>query len=215
MTCPAMRASASAGTNCAKPTKPRSHALLVSSYICQPSATMSICCAVVLATRAEMKCKKERCGASAAGIIGGRDYRSPARFRFVDHFTSIAALFVTESARMAASLHRLDVRARDRAIGSAFEVVVQVVQVCHHGRTRLEARHALFETAIGHRLLELVGRQNLQCFDQRGADQSFLIGAVTAVARGSAPGVKAFKRMRIDLVAVDDLVRGRLPVVSG
>ena len=39
------------------------------------------------------------------------------------------------------------------------------------------------------------------------ADQTFLVGAVTAVARRRAPGAKAVHRLGVDLVAVDDFVK--------
>ena len=51
-TCPATSTSASAGRNCSKPTSPRSQAEPVRSYICQATATISICAAAVPARRA-------------------------------------------------------------------------------------------------------------------------------------------------------------------
>ena len=47
-TCPASSVNNSEGTNWYSPTSPRSHALAVSSYICQPTATISIWLPVVL-----------------------------------------------------------------------------------------------------------------------------------------------------------------------
>jgi tRNA pseudouridine32 synthase/23S rRNA pseudouridine746 synthase len=44
---PAGSAAASDGANCASPTRPRSQALPVRPYICQPMASISICCAPV------------------------------------------------------------------------------------------------------------------------------------------------------------------------
>ena len=50
--CPATKVSKSAGANWYKPTSPKSQALPVSSYICQPTATISICWPAVLLKRA-------------------------------------------------------------------------------------------------------------------------------------------------------------------
>ena len=52
---PAGRVSSRAGTNCIRPTRPSSQALPVSSYICQPSATISIWLAAVPAMRAPIR----------------------------------------------------------------------------------------------------------------------------------------------------------------
>ncbi len=54
-TWPATSTSSSAGRNCSSPTRPRSHALPVRSYICQPIATISIWFAPVLARREYQK----------------------------------------------------------------------------------------------------------------------------------------------------------------
>jgi hypothetical protein len=51
-TCPATSVSSSAGMNWYSPTRPRSQALPVSSYICQPTATISIWLPVVPKIRA-------------------------------------------------------------------------------------------------------------------------------------------------------------------
>src|SRR6478735_7352295 len=57
----------SVGTNCARPTRPRSHVLEVRSYICQPSATSSIWLPIVDRPRVHRKKWKPRerwCGAA-------------------------------------------------------------------------------------------------------------------------------------------------------
>ena len=67
-TSPVTSTSASAGRNCSRPTRPRSQAEPVRSYICQPTATINIWLAPVPASRAHQKRRKSRCGSRAAGI---------------------------------------------------------------------------------------------------------------------------------------------------
>ena len=78
-TCPATSTSASAGRNCSRPTRPRSQALPVRSYICQPTATISIWLAVVPARRANQKRMKSRCGRRTAGITGAAAPAAPGQ----------------------------------------------------------------------------------------------------------------------------------------
>ena len=56
---PDTKASASAGTNWNRPTSPRFHALCVRSYICQPTATITIWLPMVPATRPAQNRMKE------------------------------------------------------------------------------------------------------------------------------------------------------------
>jgi hypothetical protein len=80
MTWPAGSVSSSAGTNCSSPTSPRSQAEPVSSYICQPTATISICAAVTLARRATHSRMKSRC-AKSEGSATGRHLNTALRDR--------------------------------------------------------------------------------------------------------------------------------------
>ena len=72
---PAARASNSDGTNWNSPTSPRSQALPVSAYICQPTATIIIWLAMVPATRARQNAMKTRKLDRGWAGIGGRELK--------------------------------------------------------------------------------------------------------------------------------------------
>ncbi len=59
-TWPVMRNSSTAGANWTRPTRPRLSGLLVSSYICQPTATVCICSARLAHSRAHQNNTKGR-----------------------------------------------------------------------------------------------------------------------------------------------------------
>lgn len=104
--CPAGIVRKSAGTNCINPTRPRSHALPVRSYICQPSATSMICWPAVPTNRATSRLRRsppsrrpgsvgERVtiagayGDTSAGIDEG--YRTARQFAAPARLTSLPA----------------------------------------------------------------------------------------------------------------------------
>src|SRR5258706_8919767 len=83
--CPEGMVNATVGTNCSKPTSPRSHALAVRSYICQPSATSRIWFAAVESMRVHRKKWKLRdngpaeSGAPAEALIAKNLSQRPTR----------------------------------------------------------------------------------------------------------------------------------------
>ena len=74
---PAGSASASAGANCSSPTRPRSQAEPVRSYICQATATISIWLAATPARRANHSSTKPRWAKSDVAVVGVLSARSP------------------------------------------------------------------------------------------------------------------------------------------
>ena len=78
-----------------------------------------------------------------------------------------------------------------------------------------EADHAFVEPAVAYRLDEVFLAERLEAFQERRPDQALLVGAVTAVARGRAPGAKAVHRVGIHLVAVHDRVQRGFSAAGG
>jgi hypothetical protein len=80
------------------------------------------------------------CGATRATPATSARTRSP---------TAARRASADAAAAPAASLHRLDLGLGDGAVGAALQVGVERVDVLLDGRVLTEARHALFEAAVG------------------------------------------------------------------
>src|SRR3984893_1043269 len=95
----------------------------------------------------------------------------------------------------------------DVPIGSPLEIGVKDSEIFHDRLALLEARHPFLGAALGHRLFEILHAERLEALDERRADQTLLIGAVTAIACARPPSAKAVHYVRIDLITVHYLVR--------
>src|SRR5947209_2828329 len=138
------------------------------------------------------RCTDETRCATAGPAPTPQPSRRP-RARSPDKRRAASALRVTPS-----RLQLFHLRARNVAVRPALEVRVEIVEVVHDGLAGGEAHHALFEPAVAHGLDEVVLAERLQAFNERWADQAFLVGAVATIACSRPPCPEA---LHLDVIA--------------